>query len=185
MKKIIIAAVVTVAAVVAIIIGWGSINNANAPGDSGSDQTNQMASTDVKALVSYTLPTGWQERTCADAATYVFVIPTGATLDCAADPRAPISLLVDPRNTKDCQHLTTPAGVLSHTCKSLYIDGHKTLVSSTEYPKSEMYPKAETISDYFVDTDKGVVQIEYIFGAKGSNTYQAGFDQLVQTVKIR
>src|SRR5690242_18069211 len=102
MKKMIIALAI-VGAVIAIIIGWGSINNANAPGSGSLSQDNTI-STDAKALVSYTLPIGWQEASCPDASQYVLIVPTGATLDCAADPRAPISLMVDPRNTKDCQH---------------------------------------------------------------------------------
>jgi len=185
MKKLIIALVVVVA-VIGVIIGWGSINDANAPGGATTTQGQDAASTtDVKSLISYALPASWQEQSCADADQYIYVVPSGAAFDCKADPRAPVSLMVDPRNTSDCQQVTAPNGVLRHTCKSLFIDGRKTILSETEYPKSEMYPKPQTVSDYFVDTGKGIVQIEYVYGAKGSNTYQAGFDTLVQSVKIR
>ena len=171
--------------VAGVVFWWGSLHDANAPGsESGQQDTSQSGT--VAELISYTLPTGWEEATCPGGSNgQIYVVPQDAKLDCAADPKAPISLLVDPRQTKDCQHVTAPNGVLSHTCKSLFIDGHKTILASTEYPKSDLYPKAETITDYFVDTGKGVVQIEYVFGRKGTNTYQTGFEQLVQSVKVR
>jgi hypothetical protein len=173
--------------VVGITILWGALHSADAPG-SGNDaaSNNQQAATkDVKSLVSYTLPSGWQEGKCTSDEDKLYLTPPDAPLDCNADPRSPFIVLVDPRDTKDCQHVTAPNGVLSHTCKSVFIDGHKTIQTATEYPKSDLYPKAETDSYYFIDTGKGVVQLQYIYGAKGSNTYQAAFDQLVQSFKVQ
>jgi hypothetical protein len=187
MKKIIISMLVVGVAVAGIILWWGNLNNAQAPGNGSSTSGNGKAavSKDVASLVSYNLPDGWEQANCQDNPQKLYVTPAGTALDCAATPRAPISIMVDPRNTTDCQQLTAPNGVLSHTCKSLFIDGRKTIQSITEYPKSDLYAKAQTDSLYYLDTGKGVVELKYVFGAKGSNTYQVGFDQLAQSVKVQ
>lgn len=181
----IIIAAVLLAIVMGIVFWWGSLNDANAPGVDPDSTSTGAPETDVKALVDYSLPVGWQEGTCPDSVGRVYVVPTNALLDCTADPAAPVSLMVDPRDTKDCKQVTAPNGVLSHVCKTLFIDGRKTVQASTEYPKSDLYPTAETVAHYFVDTGKGVVQIEYIYGAKGTNSHQIGFDELAQSVKVR
>jgi hypothetical protein len=179
MKKILLGLILLIA-VAGAIIGWGQFHNASAPGNDMSATT----TTDVKTLVSYTLPSGWTESSCPDDS-HVYVAPADAAADCAADPIAAVSMLVDPRETKDCAHVTAPTGVLSHTCKSLFINGLKTLLASTKYPKSDLYPKAETVTDYFVDTGKGIVQVERVAGIDGADTYKADFEQLVQSIKIR
>lgn len=186
MKRTIMTVVALAAIVAGVIFWWGNLNDANAPGvDQQSLRSTDAAEPKVKDLVEYSLPAGWQEGACPDGSDRVYIVPAGAVLDCKGDPKAPVNLMVDPRDTKDCQHVTAPNGVLSHVCKSLFIDGHKTIQASTEYPKSDLYPKAETVADYFVDTGKGVVKIEYTYGAKGTNSYQIGFDQLALSVKVR
>jgi hypothetical protein len=186
MKKIIISLLVIVVLVAGVIFWWGNLNDAQAPGSSDNSSSRSTSpNTDVTQLISYTLPDGWKQANCQDNPQKLYVTPAGATLDCAATPRAPISVMVDPRNTTDCQQLAAPNGVLSHTCKSLFIDGRKTVQSATEYPKSDLYPQAETDTFYYIDTGKGVVELKYVYGAKGSNTYQAGFDQLAQSVKVQ
>jgi hypothetical protein len=65
----------------------------------------------------------------------------------------------------------------------LYVDGHKSLKASTEYPKSSSYSTDTTISDYYINTGKGVVKIEYTYTS--SNDYQTGFDQMALGVKVK
>jgi len=186
MKKWLLPIVSVVVLVGGLTILWGAFQRADAPGnDAASNSKQQPITDDVRSLVGYTLPAGWQEGSCAGDSTKVYLSPPGTAVNCDADPRAPFVVLVDPRNTTDCQHVTAPNGVLGHTCKTVYVDGRRAVQTVTEYPKSELYAKAETDSYYFIDTGKGVVQVEYIYGAKGSNSYQAEFDQLAQSVKVK
>ena len=139
----------------------------------------------VKTLVSYTLPDAWSENTCSAVVGTVYVVPNGATLDCTANPSAPIKIYVDPGNTTDCQQLK-PANVQNirkHICISLYINGHKSLKASTEYNAGSSYKTDTVVSDYFVNTGKGVVAFEYIYTSV--NNYQAGFDQLATSAVVK
>jgi hypothetical protein len=136
--------------------------------------------------VDYVMPNGWAQQTCpGDENGRVYLVPADAKLNCADNPAAPVSLLIDPRNTKDCQHLTAPNGVRSHTCKSLTINGHRAVTATTEYPKSNLYPADQTVTDYYVDTGHGVVQIDYTYGVAGTGPYQTVFNQLVVNLRVR
>lgn len=140
------------------------------------------ASTNVKSLVSYVLPDGWKETSCPEAVGSVYVLPNGAgSVDCNANPSSPVKMSVDPGNNTDCNQLQNVQNVKKHTCISLYINGHKTLKSSTEYLASSTYKQDTTINDYYVDTGKGVVKLEYVFIS--NNQFQTGFDQLAKSVK--
>jgi hypothetical protein len=85
---------------------------------------------------------------------------------------------VDSQNTTDCAQLkpTSTQGVRKHTCISLYISGHKSLKSFTD-------ANGTSAADYFINTGKGVVKVDYAYTS--SNDYQAGFDQLATSVKVK
>jgi hypothetical protein len=156
-----------------------SINNPALTSSSSS-----TSGTDVKSLVSYTLPDAWTENSCPSSSNTVYVSPNGTSLDCSANPSAPVKVYVDPQNTTDCQQLN-PAntqGIKKHVCISLYIGGHKSLKASTTYSSGSSYNTDTTISDYYINTGKGVVAIEYTYTS--ANNYQVGFDQLAMSVKV-
>lgn len=166
---------------VAGTLGWWQGKSKDAPIKSANGTTS--SETEVNSIVSYTLPDGWKEASCANQASTVFVVPTGSALQCDTDSISPIKISVDPQNTTDCQELSNVQNVRKHICKSLFIGGHKTLQASTEYPKSSSYPVDTTISDYYIDTNKGVIRIQYTYTS--GNDYQMGFDQLANSVRIR
>ena len=186
-RTIQVAVLVFILILAAGLIGWklGKSNQHQTAAPSASNPTatsaTPAANSDVKSLVSYSLPDGWKEGTCPDNPNKLYIVPNGASLSCGSNPAAPIKLYVDANNTTDCQQLQNVQNVRKHVCKSLFINGHKSLQTSTEYPKSDTYPEDTTISDYFIDTGKGVVAVEYSF-TSGSN-YQLGFDQLANSVK--
>jgi hypothetical protein len=110
-------------------------------------------------------------------------VPNNASLNCSANPSSPIKIYVDRQYITDCQQLNSPQDVRKHVCISLYIDGHKSLKASTEYPKSSTYKTDTTISDYYIDTGKGVVKVEYTYTS--NNDYQIGYDQLAMSLKVK
>lgn len=166
-------------------VGWrlGHNNNTSNNNSQGASTTN-AADTAVKSLVSYTLPDAWTENTCSSSATIIYIIPNGTSLNCSANPSAPVKIYVDSQNTTDCQQLmpTTTKGIKKHVCISLYISGHKSLKASTEYSSSSSYKTDTTISDYYINTGKGVIAVEYTYTS--ANDYQTGFDQLAMSVKV-
>ena len=184
MKKWLLLAGSLVILVLGTVVLLGAFHHADAPAG-GPSESKTSATDDVRALIDFTTPANWQTATCPDNGMRLYLVSSGSAIDCAVDPPAPFSMLVDPRVTTNCQQVTAPNGVLGHTCKSVMIDNHPALQVVTEYPKSDMYPKAETDSYYFVDTGNGVVQLGYVYGAKGTNTYQSQFDQLAQSIKVK
>lgn len=175
---------------IAGFMGWklgssrDSTNNGDTNNTSQSSPTS-AAGTDMKALVSYTLPNAWSENTCPSSSNVIYIIPNGSSLNCNSNPSAPIKAYVDPRNTTDCQQLkpTSEKNIKKHVCISLYIGGHKGLKSSTEYSSASSYKTDTTISDYYINTGKGVVAIEYTYTS--ANNFQVGFDQLAISTKVK
>lgn len=177
--------------VAAGFLGWffgysnKSTNNNQANTTAQNQSSSNTSGISVKTLVSYTLPDAWSENTCSSSGNIIYIIPNGTSLDCDANPSAPIKVYVDPQNTTDCQQLmpATTQGIRKHVCISLYISGHKSLKASTEYSSGSSYKTDTTISDYYINTGKGVVAIEYTYTS--ANDFQAGFDQLATSTKVK
>lgn len=172
--------------VAGVLVSWlvGRSNN-QASTTSRSQASSNAAGTDVKSLVSYTLPDAWTENVCSSSSGTLYIIPNTTSLDCNANPSAPIKVFVDPQNTTDCQQLKPEnvTGIKKHVCISLYISGHKSLKASTTYSSGSSYKTDTTISDYYINTGKGVVAIEYTYTS--ANDFQAGFDQLATSAKVK
>ena len=177
--------------ILSVLAGWliGRSNKSTTTNSSNTTtqarSSNSASGADVKSLVSYTLPDAWSENTCSGSKGTVYIIPNGTSLNCSANPSAPIKAYVDSQSTTDCQQLM-PAngqGIKKHVCISLYIGGHKSLKASTTYSSGSSYRTDTTISDYFINTGKGVVAIEYTYTS--TNDFQAGFDQLATSVKVK
>lgn len=170
------------------LLGWW-VGHTNSPIPNGplvSQPTVPISNNntaDVASLIRYNLPDGWKDANCPGSKS-VFVLPAGvAEAACNTNLIAPIKLTVDPGNTKDCNELQNASDVKKHVCISLYIHGLKSLKASTEYLASSSYKQATTINTYYIDTGKGVVKLEYQFTS--DNQYQAGFDQLANSVNKR
>lgn len=187
-KRNIVVLAIVMAIIAAGIVGWliGRSNNSTYNKQLTSTQNQTISSTsgsDVKALVSYTLPDGWGEGTCSSSGNSIYVSPDDTTLNCSTNPSAPIKIFLDTQDTTDCQQLapTSNEGIRKHVCISLYISGHKSLKASTEYSNGSSYKTDTTINSYYINTGKGVIVIQYTYTT--SNDFQAGFDQLAMSVK--
>ena len=169
------------------LVAWlvGRSNKSTSTSQSTSGTSGNTSGTDVKSLVSYSLPDAWTENVCPASNNTTYIIPNSASLDCGSNPSAPIKAFVDSQNTTDCQQLkpANVTGIKKHVCISLYIDGHKSLKASTTYSSGSSYSTDTTISDYFINTGKGVATFEYTHTS--SNTYQIGFDQLATSTKVK
>jgi hypothetical protein len=189
MKKIYIFAIIVVVLVAGVGVGWairGSKNTANTtaakqatPPQASTTQGvgNQAGQSELKSLVSYKVPDGWQEASCDGDKDTVYVLPHGVSLDCSATPAAPISLALDPQGPTDCSQISEQPGVRRHVCKSTNIDGHKSLQASTTQADGK------TTSDYYVGSDKGMVRVEYRYS--GEAQYQTEFDQIANSVAFK
>lgn len=187
--------IILVAIAAAGTVGWllGRSKHDSVPAtQSGSNSSNSSntapvnnatSTSNVKSLVSYTLPDAWTEGTCSNVPNTVYIIPNGTKLDCSANPSAPIKIYIDPQNTTDCQQLNNVQGVKMHVCISLYINGRKSLKAATVFPQSSSYSADTTVADYYIDTGKGVVKVEYTHTS--DSDYQANFDQLANSIKVK
>jgi hypothetical protein len=138
---------------------------------------------DVSSLVSYTLPQGWTQATCPSASNRQYIVPTNTSVDCSQNPALAITVFVDTANITDCSQLQQVQNVKNHVCKSLYIDGRKTLQSLTEYNQASTYKPNTSVATYFMNTGKGVVATEYTYTS--GNQYQGGFDQLAKSLTVK
>jgi hypothetical protein len=160
-------------------------NNNTSTNTSEPTPTSNTSGSNVKSLISYTLPDGWNESICPNSSNTIYIIPNGSSLNCNANPSSPIKIYIDTQNTTDCQQLnpTSELNIKKHVCISLYINGQKSLKSLTEYSSDSIYKTDTTFSYYHVNTGKGVVALEYTYTS--GNNYQVGFDQLSKSVKVK
>lgn len=176
--------IITVSLIGAGLLGWrlGRTSKTEPSAVVGPNQPTAAAG--VKPLVSYSLPAGWQEASCPAMPEAVYVIPAGApSVNCSANTVAPVKISVDPASDTDCNQLQNNQNVKKHICISLYINGHKSLKATTEYSPSSSYKTDTTLNVYYLDTGKGVVKAEYAYTS--DNQFQAGFDQLANSLKVK
>jgi uncharacterized protein YqkB len=143
------------------------------------------ASSSVGSLVTYTLPNGWTQLTCASSGSgdVQYIVSGGTSSECDNSGVPTIKIAVDNQSITDCSQLQNVQNVSKHTCKSLFIDGHKTLQSLTQYNQSASALKDTSVASYFLNTGKGVVSIEYTY--KSDATLQPNVDQLVNSIKVK
>jgi hypothetical protein len=173
---------VVIIVLAAVLFGWW-LGHRNSQKDVSSNSTLppssvSTSSSSVKSLVSYTLPDGWSEASCPASSNTVYIAPNGTSANCNANPSTPVKVAVDSQNITDCQQVkpTGTQGIKKHTCVSVYIGGHKTIKSFTD-------ANGTSTADYFINTGKGVVKVEYVYS--GSNDFQNEFDQLANSVHVK
>lgn len=165
-----------------IIVTGAIVWTANRPNDSSTPNPSSDSS-GVKALVSYSVPTGWTEANCEDGNLIQIVNTEDSRQTCIAEgsPNSLVSIGVKDQIT-DCKQLQSASDVKKHICSTVFIDGRKTVKSTTEYLASSSQV-ARTVSNYYIDTGTSVVRAQYIYAA--DNLYQQQFDSLVNGVKIK
>jgi hypothetical protein len=148
-----------------------------------TSQNSAQPATQVDSLITYTLPSGWSKTTC-DTSHIVYLMDSpGTNTGCSAKATSPISLAIDAQQTTDCNQLKGYEHITRHVCSSMFIDGHKTLKSSTTYNDESVYHTKTTLNDYYLDTGKGVVKVEYTYTT--DNKYQPELEQLMNSIKVK
>lgn len=181
-KSLVVVVALSLLAIAGLLALWVNRPSTSEQNNIQSTVNDTTSSLEMSELVVYELPLGWQQSSC-EGAGGVFVTPTGMTADCRMNPAAPVRISLDAANTTDCNQLQNVSDVKKHVCVSLYINGLRSLKASTEYLETSSYNKATTINRYYIDTGKGIVKAEYIYSS--DNQYQAGFEQLVNTIKVK
>lgn len=185
-KKFAIFSIFLALLLIAGFFGW-LLGRSDQPdkADSSNDlQTFESAPVEDSAVadtIHYTLPDGWKQATC-EGSEVVYILPAGTTLNCDANPAAPVKISIDPSGTNDCNQLQSVSDVKKHVCKSLYINGLRSLKASTEYLPSAPQ-EGVTINAFYIDTGKKVVKAEYIF--RGDEQYQASFEELASSITVQ
>lgn len=147
------------------------LNPLNQSVKSGAGQT-------VKDSVSYQVPAGYQEASCTSSPNVVYIVPSGTSSDCSANPTTAIRMSIDSQNITDCQQLkpATTEGIKKHTCSSLFIHGKKSLKNLTTINNA-------TTQDYYINEGSEVIKVEYTYS--GSPDWQAAFDELAMSVQSK
>ncbi len=167
--------VVIAVILIAWLVGHRHIKNSQTAAKNQSSSSAASNASNPKDIVGYTIPNGWSEVDCQRVN---YVVPsTQALPNCSANPDAPFIISLDNQNTTDCNQLANVSNVKKHTCKSTFIDGHKTLVASTTYQDGK------TIEDYYINTGKGVVNVQYSYDT--TNKYQTEYDQLANGITVK
>lgn len=188
-RKIKIITGVVLVVILAGLLGWamGSNKNKNSSDQVSTSEPTAINNTDgpdVKSLVSYELPDGWEEASCPSADGAVFVLPRGADeVDCNTSPSSPVKISVDSANNTDCNQLQSVQNVSKHICKSEFINGMKSLKAETRYNQQSSYKRDTTIHAYYINTGKGVVKVEYIY--TNDNAFQTGWEELAKSVAVK
>ncbi len=186
-KSIVIIVILIVLVVVAGLFGWllgRKKSSTSVVSSSSASNLSTQSVSDVNALVSFSIPDAWKIAKRSNTPYKQYIVPVNTSLNCSQDPSAPVKIYVDSSGATDCQQLENVQNVKKHTCISLFINGHKSLKSLTEYPKSNSYSTDTTISDYLINTGKGVIRVEYTYSSD-NNDYQMGFDQIASSIRVK
>lgn len=167
----------------------GQNKTTNQTGDNSNTQS-KNASNSASSLISYTLPSGWTDTECIGDTNTILIIPLGKQkpLDCASGVKDwPIKIYIDPGNTTDCgQFKFDQQQITGHVCKSVFIDGHKTIRAATKYNEKSSYGKLTDVLAYYINTASKVVKLEYTDNvADRGDDFLGGFEELVASVKVK
>jgi len=181
---------VLVLILIAFLSGWVfSRNNDNAEQPTQQQPiTNQQETntinTSVDQLVSYTLPSSWNTRICEGSEDKVYLVQNDTVPDCNVNPAYSLSLSVDSQSRTDCNQLQNVQNVSKHICKTIFIDGLKTLEAETVYNQDSDVLPGKTVRSYYMDTGKGVIIARYIYSG-GNGTDGTAFNDIVQSLKLK
>jgi hypothetical protein len=150
-------------------------------------KNNEIAS--VNALISYSLPAGWNVVTCNNPNETTLIVPDSkVSPDCSTLADSwPTKMMIDPKNTRDCHQIkVNNQQITSHTCSSKFVNNNKTLVSITKFNDKSAYGKNTDVTDYYILTNKGVVNLHYADDVSSpEDDYQAEFDQIANSIKVK
>ena len=185
----IVSLIILLALAIGFIFGsnWNNNNEDKASKSTDTvtlENSDSESGKDVKGLVSYTLPDGWEESTCPSSSGSVYFRPNGAPkVDCGNNPELQIKLSASGQNITECSQIQDVKEVKKHICKSLYINDLRSLVAETEYLSSSIYGRDTSVKTYYIDSGSGMVKATYT--SAGANSYQPGFDELVNSISAK
>jgi len=165
------------------VIGWllGRPNNSSDNSQAANQETAPSSNSDIKSLVTYKVPSGWEETSCSSgAAQFVLLAPSGTVADCNSESSDRVVISVDAANNRDCNQLQSVQNVSKHICISEYINGQKSLKAETVYNTQSAYKKNTTINAYYIDTGKAVIKFEYVHDPNSSE-YLLDFERLAKS----
>ena len=146
-----------------------------------SENTETDSDNDVKSLVTYTLPNGWEESNCDPSSGSVYFIPSGESeVDCSENPELQISLSSTNKNITECSQIQDVEEVKKHICKSEFINDLRSLVAETEYLESSTYGRETFVKTYYLDSGSGIVKAMHVSAANSSSL--SAFDELVNSI---
>ncbi len=156
----------------------------NEPSTKSEQPAKNVSTGDVKEIISYQIPSGWKEATCADDNKSVYFITNdNPEVDCSAAPESQVKLSTGNENYTECSEIPEKQEVKKHICKSEFINDLRSLVAETEYLASSVYGRETSLKTYYIDSGSGIVKSEYIYSSDGSD--QAGFESLVKSIKSK
>jgi hypothetical protein len=185
---IVLAIIIT--AVLALVFHKDSKKSSSSNGKNPPTQTSfPNNNAQIGSLISYQLPANWTSTDCIAATENILVIPDSQLHpNCAIDLQNwLIKIVTDQHNTTSCNQIKVDnSQVTKHVCSTVPINGERLVKSSTTYNEKSPYGHPTTVSDYFVKTKNGVVKLEYIDNlTTAGDDFQAGFDQLANSLKVK
>lgn len=181
---IMLALLLTLAGVIGWLIGRDdSTSDKSDQQAASSSEESQVSAGRVTDLVEFDVPGGWKQAECEGAEDVIYFVPSSQVPDCNSGPAWSITLAIDPQSRTDCNQLQNVQDVSKHICKSIFIDGRKTLEAQTVYNQDSVVLPDRTVDAYFLDTGKGVVVARYIHD--GTAAYGTVFNNLVMGLRVR
>lgn len=172
------------------LIGWGigrnnneSASDISEPASGNEAAEPQSAQSTVDELVTYSVPAGYSKSSCDSQRDEVYIVNGSDLPDCEAVPEESITLQIDENDNTDCDEIQDVVSVSRHVCRSVFIDGRKTLEASTTYTEVSSYMPERTIDAYYMNTGKGVVLARYIHGVDAPES--TAFHDLVYSMRVK
>jgi hypothetical protein len=185
---VLVAVIIIVAAFLAFLSTHKDNKKVPASNNPVAPSENNSTIPKIDSLMSYILPTDWTKQNCGGSTEVVLIVPAGkVSPNCVALASSwPMKIIMDTLNTTDCNQIkVNNQQVTNHVCSSQLINGSKVFVSGTTFNNKSRYGKDTRVSDYFIDTPKGVVKLEYADDLSSpEDDYQAQFDQIANSIKV-
>lgn len=187
-KNTIIALLILTLLLAAGIIGYQLNNDTNSNDSNKSSDiqkpTEKLTNSDISKLISFNTPTEWREKSCdEDGGSVYFATTNSAEVDCSASPELQVKLSAGSEEYSECSQIPEKQNVKKFICISKYINDLRSLQTDTEYLSSSAFGRETEVQTFYIDTGSAIIKAEYIHS--GSDTDQAGFDSLVNSIKAK
>jgi hypothetical protein len=181
--------VVVIAGLIAFAVANNNDNNKKSANTTAPSAQPSNSSSSVDSLISYQLPDGWSKVSCGGENDVTLIVPANRMKpDCASLADSwPMKIAKDPKNTTECSQIKVNSQqITNHVCSSQFINGQKVFVASTIFNEKSPYGKSTKVSDYYVETNNGVLKLEYADDqSSAEDDYQQQFDQIANSIHVK